>query len=244
MFFCFFPIYELIYIWRLIMGKKNKKKQKSKQQVIKNVSKQLIKREFSFKEVIKFFCLRKTLLITYFIVILYVGAFVLYVLKHMNIDTIVKNMDIFIVLLILVSLLGSMGLTVMDLLIHPEIMNSLCYKVIEKCQIREQYQRYLEIKECIERHNNSKGECDLETNIAVIEAAIEYDQAHSIVVPIFITATTAIFFENGQIPVLSIGGSFLAILMILLIMALVKQIPRNAFIKKVVEKIKEEHCKK
>lgn len=244
MFFGFFPIYQLIYIGRLIMEKKNKKKQRSKRQVTKNVSKQVIQKEFSYKEVMKFFCLRKTLLITYFIVILYVGAFVLYVLKHINIDIIAKNMDIFVVLLLLASLLGSTVLTVMDLIIHPEIINSLCYKVVEKCQIREQYQRYLEIKECIETHNNSKGECDLETNIAVIEAAIEHDQAHSIVVPIFITATTAIFFENEQISVLSVGGSFLAILMILLIMALVKQIPRNAFIKKVVEKIKEENCKK
>lgn len=219
------------------MSKKNKKKQKVKQQEPKQ-------KEFSFKEVMTFFRLRKEVLITYFIIILYTGAFILYILKYLNVGIIVENMHWFFVFLLVVSVLGSIGLTIKELVTNPEIINSLCYKVIEKCQIKEQYKRYLEIKECIETYNNSEEKCDLETNIAVIEAAIEYDQAHSIVVPIFITATTAIFFENGQIPVLSIGGSFLAILMILLIMALVKQIPRNAFIKKVVEKIKEEHCKK
>lgn len=198
----------------------------------------------SFKDVINFLHLKKTMVITRFITILYIGEIIIYFLIVENIDVIVKNVNIFVILDIIISLLGSLVITITELLINPQIINSLCYKVIEKNQIKEQYQRFLEIRKCIVTHKNSEGKCDIETNIGVIEAAIEHDQAQSIVVPIFVTAITAVFFETGQISVLSIGGSFIAILIILLVVELVRQIPRNAFIKKAIEKIKEENVKK
>ncbi|MBQ2901174.1 MAG: hypothetical protein IJE49_04945 [Agathobacter sp.] len=182
--------------------------------------------------------------ITYFMVVLYIGALIIWFLEFLNVDIVVNNLDVCIILLLVVSILGSFMLILISYFRGQEKINSLYFQVAEKSMIVDQYQRYLEIKKCIETYKNTKGEVDLETNIVVIEATTEHNQAYSVGVPILLTALTAVFFSTEEISVMSPLGAFLAFLVVILSVELVNNIPRNAFTKKVVEKIKEENLKK
>lgn len=202
----------------------------------KNKKEKAINRE-NFR---KFLRLKKSLFVLYFVILFYIGEFSLSFLKVSDMDIVVNYMIVFSFLVLVGSLLGAIILLRRKFHKCQQIKDSLCFKILEKCQEMEQYQRFLDIKECITTYEKTDGECDVETNIAVVEAAIEHDQAFAIVVPILITVLTAIFFEPGEISVLSLYGSYIAILMCLIVIELVKEITRNAFIKKVVEKVKEE----
>ena len=81
----------------------------------------------------------------------------------------------------------------------------------------------------------------MNSNIGVIEAAIEHDQARSVIYPVFITIISVFFYETDMISINSILGLFLVTIIVLSMLELVRQIPRNAFIKKVIENIKEEN---
>lgn len=120
------------------------------------------------------------------------------------------------------------------------IMNGICFIVLQKYKIKEQYERFVTIKQCIETFEDEDGNCDIWMNVNVIQASIERDQAYSVVYPLMITIVTALFIDKEIIPVTSPLSMILITLVAFAVIELVMIIPRNAFIKRVVECIKKE----
>ena len=115
------------------------------------------------------------------------------------------------------------------------IMNGLCYIVLLKCQIKEQYKRFEEIKKCIEIFINESGKCDIKTNVNVISASIAFDNAKCIVYPILLTAATLVIPDSDELVLMRL---IIGLPLFYAMWEFACSISRNAFIKKVIFTLK------
>lgn len=123
--------------------------------------------------------------------------------------------------------------------LKKDIINGICFRVLEKCQIKEQYKRFIEIKKCIETYKNEHGKCEIKTNVNVIAASIAYDSAKCIVYPILLTAIAFVIPDSDNLMLIRI---MLGLPMIYALLLFAHGISRNAFIKKVIECISDEQA--
>lgn len=138
-----------------------------------------------------------------------------------------------------ISIILALIISVFHYIKHKKTYQGICFQVIEKYAIKDQYERFMAIKECIEKYEYL-GKRNLKRNVYVIEASIERDQTYSVVFPIMITVVSALFIEKEIIPITSPVVMLLISLLVLKVVEMLSIIPRNAFIKKVVECIKNE----
>lgn len=113
-------------------------------------------------------------------------------------------------------------------------INGLSYHVLIK---KDQYDRFIAVKKYVETYEHEAGKCNKKTNLRVVTAAIEFDQAQCIVMPIIFTGIAFVIpnSESGLTLRMMIGAPLL-----LALCELMYVIPRNAFIKRVIESINEE----
>ena len=211
----------------------------TKKRKVKNVGKRNIKK--IEEQMSKFWIFARLRLVVKYIIILYICMGVIYLAGPYYMNIVLNHFDGIMYVVMGIVLLISFAITFWEYKKKEDITNGICFRVLEKCEVKEQYKRYTEIKKCIETYKNADGICDLNSNIGVIEAAIEHDQARSVIYPVFITIISVFFYETDMISINSILGLFLVTIIVLSMLELVRQIPRNAFIKKVIENIKEEN---
>ena len=112
--------------------------------------------------------------------------------------------------------------------------SSICYLVLEKYKIEDQYDRCYAIRECVQNYRNSEDKIDVSMNVTTLEASIAHDETFGIILPMVLSALTLFFSKADPIFLLH-----LALWMFVLIANLLYMLPRNAFIKKVLTRIKE-----
>lgn len=191
------------------------------------------------KKIKQFIYVEKNTLNISYITIIYVLSAV----SSFVIDELVKsgfNMLKYIVSVFVITILLSIIISIIDYTKRKETVTGLCFQVVKKYRIRDQYERFLAIKKCIETYEKYNKH-NVKRNIYVVEASLERDQAYSVVFPILITVITAIFVEKEILPITSPFTMFLITVVILSVVEIVCIIPRNAFIKKVLEYTKKEH---
>lgn len=191
------------------------------------------------KKIEKFLIIEKNVLIVSYIVLIYTLTSVNYVISRIYIEEGIY-IKIYGVELFVISIISAIVMALLDYIKRKEIAKGICFQVIEKYGIRDQYERFLAVKKCIESFEKN-GKRNIRRNVYVIEASIERDQAYSVVFPLIITITTAIFIEKELISITSPVSMIMITLVALSVVEIVSIIPRNAFIKKVVECIKKEH---
>ncbi len=189
------------------------------------------------KSVYRFLLWGKEKLIIKFIFIFYLSVGFLFVNNE-------KYLQLKFIISWLIALIISFLLTIIQYKMNKNIVAGLCFKVREACEIKEQYSRYENIKKCIEQHKNDEGKCEVNVNINVVEAAIKYDQAFSVVFPTFITAISVFFLEPLKEYILSPIGIIISATILMQMMVIIDGIPKNAFVGKVIEGMKEEKYSK
>lgn len=159
-------------------------------------------------------------------------------------DDIVPIIDTNIVCFMLLGcLVIPLPIVVIHYIINKDIRNGLWIRVMELYEIKEEYNRFVGIKECIKNYKytvNNKEIKDVLTNINVIEASIERDNTFSVLAPIFLTVFTVIFIDNNKFSFDILVLLPIIALIFLAIIELINQLPKNAFIKKVVASIRED----
>ena len=188
------------------------------------------------RKIKRFFMLEKNVFFVCYIIVIYM----IITLDNIAFMKNEKYVPINVILMYIVSILVAFIVALIDYHRRKEIIDGICFQVIEKYKIKDQYERFLAIKFCIETYETKEKQHNVEMNVNVIEASIERDQAYSVAYPLMITITTALFIDKEIIPVTSPLSMVLLTLLALAVIELVMIIPRNAFIKKVVESIKRE----
>ncbi len=180
---------------------------------------------------------KKTFVISYVITI-YILIAISYFVSDLIIEYISAGMEIFII--ISLTIIIPVVVSLIDYIKSKEVAKGICFQVLEKCAIRDQYERFLAIKKCIETYKRH-GKCKIQRNIYVIEASIEHDQAYSVVFPLILTIVTALFMEKEIISFYSPVSLMIFLVLLFAVIEIITIIPRNAFIKKVVEFIRKEN---
>lgn len=104
-------------------------------------------------------------------------------------------------------------------------------------KIRDEYKNYVEIKDIILKYRFD-GKVDVKRNIAVVQAAIERDKAYSIFWSALLTVFGVLLGAGyGDNSLLSMEISMMYLILILMYMEVGRVIPRNSFIKKVLDSI-------
>lgn len=188
----------------------------------------------------RFLKIEKNILILSYILIIYtiiaIDSFTGVISKQTG-----KKIIVYIILMFAITFVFSLFIAFIDYRKKKELTKGICFKVLEKYEIKEQYARFLAIKKCIENYKIEGKKCNIKENVYVIEASIERDQAYSVVFPLMMTIIIALFIDKETIPMYSPIWMIMISLMAFAVIELVHIIPRNAFIKKVVEYIKKEH---
>lgn len=134
-------------------------------------------------------------------------------------------------------------IVVIHYIFSKEIRNGLWISLMEQYEILEDYKRFVGIKDCVKNYkytiDNQETE-DVLTNVNVVEAIIEREKTYSVLVPILITTVTALFIENEIFANNIILILLFSLLILVLLKELISQLPKYAFIKKVVASIREE----
>ncbi|MBO5097677.1 MAG: hypothetical protein J6B96_05110 [Agathobacter sp.] len=175
---------------------------------------------------------------------LIISMFILSIYVALSADGIVPVIETSLVCFMLIGcLVIPLLFVIIHYIVNKDIRNGIWVSVAELYEIKEEYNRFWSIKECIKNYKhivNNQEINDVSMNINVIEAAIERDNTFSILTPILITVFTAVFIENDRV----ILEPFIYLLIIALIFTFLIdlgfQLPKNAFIKKVVINIREE----
>ena len=199
------------------------------------------KKILKLKAIKRFLVYERIKLIEIYLCSIYVGIFLYEILSLNYLEYIVKYSIEILLILFGASVFLSFLVAIIHYCMNQKLVNGICFKVLEEYKFREQYERFLAIKKCIKTFTYNSEKCDVKTNISVIEAAIEHDQAYSVLFPILTTIISVLFFEKD---IFSITSPILWLITSLLVVSsvnLLYQIPRNAFIKKVIENIKEEN---
>lgn len=172
--------------------------------------------------------------VLYFLIL--VHASLLEWLFENKVNWLINSWSTYFVLYVVAGLITSIVIYVWHKVTDQNI-NGLCYQVLIKCEIKDQYDRFIAVKECVETYEHEAGKCNKNTNLRVVTAAIEFDQAQCIVMPIMLTGIAFVIpnSENGLMLRMMIGAPLLFALCELMYV-----IPRNAFIKRVIESINEE----
>lgn len=186
----------------------------------------------------RFWMIEKNIFIISYVITIYTLIAIGYFVSDLIIEYISARMEIFIIFSL--TIIISFVVSLIDYIKRKEVAKGICYQVLEKCAIRDQYERFLAIKKCIETYKRH-GKCNIRRNIYVIEASIERDQAYTVVFPLIITIVTALFIEKEIISILSPVSLMLFSFLVLSVKEIITIIPRNAFIKKVVECIRKEN---
>lgn len=191
------------------------------------------------KKIKRFWLMEKNVLFRSYVILIYTLITVDDVVRSTYIEQgiYIKN---YTGLCFVISIILAFIISLVDYALRKKIIEGICFQVIEEYSIKEQYERFLAIKKCIERFKY-QNRCNLKRNVYVIEAAIERDQTYSIVFPLMITILTTLFIEKEIIPITSPIAMIMITLLVLVVLDIIFIIPRNAFIKKVIECIKKEH---
>lgn len=198
------------------------------------MSKMTKKRKTNLK---RFFILFRSYMIASYIIVLY-GLMILYyfIYSDMLDNHIIKEIpNSPTVMLVLYTASAVFNLVFYLFVYHMEkdMLNGLCYQVIEKCAERDQYKRFEEIKRCIETFRNDRDECDVKKNMNVLSSALAYDDAKSIAYPIIASVVKLAAPNDGV-------GWFFGGILIVTFCFFAYRLSRNAFIKKVIECIRDE----
>lgn len=149
-----------------------------------------------------------------------------------------KFVSPFIVLILFYILSAIITVTMFSVFCRQkDVINGICFSVLEKCRIREQYKRFIEIKKCIETYKDEHGKCEIKTNVNVIAASIAFDSAKCIVYPILLTAIAFVIPDSDNLVLIRM---IIGIPTICALWSFARSISRNAFIKKVIECINDE----
>ena len=201
-----------------------------------------IKRNANGINVKDFFTLNQSMIVILFLVVLYVSTFLYsFVIEQLIINNKLERIPSDIINLTILYIVSAIITFIFCIVIYhrvKNIMKGLCYNVLLKCKIKEQYKRFEEIKKCIETFENESGKCDVKTNVNVISASIAFDSAKCIVYPILLTAATLVIPDSDELMSIRLIIGFP---LFYAVMEYARGISRNAFIKKVIECISEEH---
>ena len=113
----------------------------------------------------------------------------------------------------------------------------LYFKVATEYKIRDDYTNYVAMRDAVISYNY-KGKVDIKQNIEVIQASLDRDQAYNIYWSVLLTAVGVL---AGILQGKNMLDNFYAVTIYLLTLVVYMlsaiKIPRNSFIKKVVEDI-------
>lgn len=186
----------------------------------------------------KYFVVYKQSILVCYISVLYMLIFLYEFVLEWKGNFFDKFIDPFIVLILFYILSAIITVTMFSVFCRrKDVINGICFSVLEKCRIREQYKRFIEIKKCIETYKNEYGKCEIKTNVNVIAASIAYDNAKCIVYPILMTAIAFVISDSDDLMLIRI---MIGLPMLLALWSFAHSISRNAFIKKVIECISDE----
>lgn len=200
-----------------------------------------IKKNANCFNISNFIILYKQTIVILYIFILYLSMFLYYlVIDQLIISKKLERVPSFTFSLMILYFIPAIITFISCIAIYQsvkKIINCLCYSVLLKCQIKEQYKRFEEIKKCIETFENESGKCDIKTNLNVISASIAFDRAKCVVYPILLTASALVIPDSDELIQMRL---IIGLPLLLAMWEFARGISRNAFIKKVIECISEE----
>lgn len=178
------------------------------------------------KKFFKFCWYKKSELLVLFVANLFVAEYLFEIFKIFK-----------IVPMVLVAIVLTFGIIVYGYLNNKDYFKRLYVKVCIEYKIRDEYKNYSEIKKIIETYM-LEGQLNVKQNIAVIESAIEKEKAFNIFNSALLTICGAIIgVVYGENIFINLQMMIIYVLLFLMYYVVGSNIPRSAFIRKVIDSI-------